>query len=164
MSRTAANSNVRTYVPDEAQDAQIIDFVRALEAAGGETPDIRPALVAADGSRHELPDQMYDALRQVADALANGLGVTVAPRNAMLTTQEAADFLGIARPTLVRLLESGAIPMTKPGRHRFVCLKDLLDYQDSVRTTRRESLESMVADAEEDDLYAATDGPAPSTR
>ena len=107
MARTAASRDVRTYVPDERRDAQIVDFVRALEAAGGSAPDVRPALVSGDGARFELPEAMYDVLRQVADALASGMGVTVAPMNAMLTTQEAADFLGVARPTLVRILERG---------------------------------------------------------
>ena len=48
--------------------------------------------------------------------------------NAMLTTQEAPT-PGIARPTLVRILERGEIPMEKPSRHRFVRLQDLLAYQ-----------------------------------
>ena len=99
MARTSAGSDVRTYMPDDRQDALILDFMRALEAAGGRAPDVRPALVGADGARFELPEAMFDMLRQVAEALASGMGVTVAPMNAMLTTQEAADFLGIARPT-----------------------------------------------------------------
>jgi excisionase family DNA binding protein len=92
------------------------------------------------------------------------MGVNVAPLSAMLTTQEAADYLGISRPTLVRILERHEIPMEKPGRHRFVRLKDLVDYQDRMKEQRRTALEAMVADAEEDDLYAKTDRPAPTTR
>ena len=164
MVKAAASSDVRTYVPDERQDAQILDFIRALEAAGRATPEHRPALVAASGERLELPEAMYAVLRQVADALASGMGVTVAPMNAMLTTQEAADFLGIARPTLVRILERGDIPMEKPNRHRFVRLKDLVEYQAKRRDQTRAALDQMVADAEEDDLYTRTDGPAPTTR
>lgn len=164
MPRTAASSDVKTYVPDDQQDAQIIDFIRALEAAGGTSPGVRPALVAPDGTRLDLPDAMYHVLRQVADALSSGMGVTVAPMNAMLTTQEAADFLGVARPTLVRILERGDLPMERPGRHRFVRLKDLVEYQERLRAERRSALETMVADAEENDLYRMTDRPAPTTR
>lgn len=163
MAKAAASANVRTYVP-EGEDAQILNFTRALEAAGGNAPELRPALVAADGSRAELPDAVYDVLLQVADALSNGMGVTVAPMNAMLTTQEAADFLGIARPTLVRILERGDIPMEKPGRHRFVRLADLIDYQARQRETARRALDDLVDDAEEDSLYSATDGLPPETR
>ena len=164
MARTSAGSDVRTYMPDDRQDALILDFMRALEAAGGRAPDVRPALVGADGARFELPEAMFDMLRQVAEALASGMGVTVAPMNAMLTTQEAADFLGIARPTLVRILERGEIPMEKPGRHRFVRLQDLIAYQSRQRDQTRAALDELVRLAEEDGLYARTDGPAPTTR
>ncbi|MGB7961568.1 MAG: helix-turn-helix domain-containing protein [Propionicimonas sp.] len=164
MARTAASSDVRTYVPDEGQDAQIVDFVRALEAAGRSAAEARPALVGADGARFELPEAMYDVLRQVADSLASGMGVTVAPMNAMLTTQEAADFLGVARPTLVRILERGEIPMEKPGRHRFVRLQDLVAYQARQREQTRSAVDELVRLAEDDGLYSRTDGPAPTTR
>ncbi|MHD0175172.1 excisionase family DNA-binding protein [Corynebacterium diphtheriae] len=48
-----------------------------------------------------------------------GKAITVAPVDQLLTTQEAANFLGISRPTLVRLLEEGALPYerTTGGRH-----------------------------------------------
>ncbi|MFD4405945.1 helix-turn-helix domain-containing protein [Nocardia sp. NPDC058499] len=163
MAKAAASSNVRTYVPG-GEDAQILDFTRALEAVGGNAPELRPVLVAADGSRVELPDAVYDVLRQVADALSNGMGVTVAPMNAMLTTQEAADYLGIARPTLVRILERGDLPMEKPGRHRFVRLADLIEYQALQREQTRGALDDLIDDAEEDSLYTATDGPPAETR
>jgi excisionase family DNA binding protein len=64
--------------------------------------------------------------------MAQGKAVTVAPHNLQLTTQEAADLLGISRPTLVRLLERGDIPLTKPNRHPRVQLIDVLAYQQRV--------------------------------
>lgn len=161
MSRTAARS-MHTYVPDPNHE-ELETFVRIL-AESGIGPAGRPALVAADGTRHVIPESIFGALRQVADALSAGMGVTVAPMNALLTTQQAADFLGMSRPTFVRLLERGAIPMHKPGRHRFVTLEDLVAYQDRITHQRREALDAMVTDAEADDLYSATDGPAPRTR
>jgi len=96
--------------------------------------------------------------------MAAGMSVTVAPLNARLTTQEAADFLGISRPTLVRMLEVGKLPMTKPGRHRFVMLRDLLEFREKERLTRLEALGRMIVAAEEVDLYAKTDGPPRRTR
>jgi excisionase family DNA binding protein len=47
------------------------------------------------------------------------------PRTQRLTTQEAADFLGVSRPTLVKLLEDGKIPFDQPGRHRRILFTSL---------------------------------------
>lgn len=164
MTRTAASPDVRTYVPDEAADPALAGLLRELGALGQEPSTKRPELVGANGERLPLPAAMYDVLRQVAEALSSGMGVTVAPMNARLTTQEAADFLGISRPTLVRMLERHDIPMEKPGRHRFVRLADLVEYQQRQRTQRRTALDRMATEGEADGLYEATDGPPRRTR
>jgi excisionase family DNA binding protein len=82
-----------------------------------------------------VPPELAHALRETVAALAHGEAVTLTPHEALLTTQEAADVLGVSRPTLVRLLESGALPFTKPGTHRRVRLEDVLTYAESHRTT-----------------------------
>lgn len=164
MSRSAASVDAHTYLPDAQHEAEILDFVAALERAGAQVPTQRPAIVEADGHRTEIPAAMVSVLRQVAQALSAGMGVTVAPLNAMLTTQEAADFLGVSRPTLVRVLDRGEIPMQRPGRHRYVRLSDLLDYQQRSRRARRDALDEMVRLSEEMGLYESTDGLPPAMR
>jgi excisionase family DNA binding protein len=157
MTKTAAGPDIHTYVPEETLDPALTAFLRKTAAQA-------PELVGANGERLRLPKAMYDVLRQVAEALSSGMGVTVAPMNARLTTQEAADFLGISRPTLVRMLERGDIPMEKPGRHRFVRLADLVDYQQRQQEHRRAVLDRMAREGEADGLYEATDAPPRRTR
>jgi excisionase family DNA binding protein len=106
-----------------------------------------------DGEVITLPDELYVVLRHAADALLDGFAVTIAPQHRMMTTQEAADLLGISRPTVVRLMENGEIPYLRRGRHRRVMLADLLDYRERTRHNRREALERMVADGEEAGVY-----------
>jgi excisionase family DNA binding protein len=53
--------------------------------------------------------------REVA---ADGNAVAMVPFYAELTIQAAADMLNVSRPHLVKLLESGALPVYKAGRHR----------------------------------------------
>src|SRR5262245_4233015 len=82
--------------------------------------DDHAALVVPDGSQVELPTDVYELLRDVLAALSQGMAITVAPVHTVLTTSQAADLLGISRPTLVRLLEAGEIPYEQPARHRRV--------------------------------------------
>ncbi len=164
MARQAAAVHAQTYVPDRGQEELIQRFSDVLEGMDASPARGAARLVGADGEHVVIPESMFPVLRQVAEALAQGMGVTVAPLNAMLTTQEAADFLGISRPTLVRVLERGEIPFQKPGRHRYVRLVDLMTFQREEQATRRAALEQMVRDAEDMGLYEATEGVPPKMR
>ena len=89
-------------------------------------------------------------------ALSQGMAISIAPHNTMLTTQEAAELLNISRPTLVRLLVDGDIAHTMRGRHRRVLLRDVLGYQERMRTERRQALDQMAAEGEDSGLYEST--------
>ncbi|MGA4506728.1 excisionase family DNA-binding protein [Propionibacteriaceae bacterium G1746] len=139
----------RTVLPPSDLEP-ILDLSKFLEQADG------PAvLVGPDGQQVSLPESVFEVLAQVVGAMRVGRAITVAPVDQSLTTQEAADFLGISRPTLVKVLESGRVPFTRPtgGRHRRVLLKDLMEYQRATRQDRRETLAGMTRDAVEDGLY-----------
>lgn len=92
-------------------------------------------------------------LNDVVAALSQGLAITVAPQHTVLTTSQAADLLGVSRPTLVRLLEDGEIPFDKPGRHRRIRLRDVLAYQQRARRARAAGLDAMVRVSEDAGLY-----------
>src|SRR5690606_19426666 len=59
-------------------------------------PPARARLVGPDGSTIDLPHELYKVLRDVVSALSQGLAISIAPHNTMLTTQEAADLLNIS--------------------------------------------------------------------
>ena len=83
-------------------------------------------------------------------------GVTIVPLATRPTTQEAADFLGISRPTLVKLLESGAMPFETVGRHRRVTLDDLLNYQEKEQARRRTVLAQAARNNQESGVLTLT--------
>jgi excisionase family DNA binding protein len=138
----------RTVLPPEHPED--LTNVLALLAA---RPTGHATLTGPDGTQLELPGEVFEVLREVVAALAQGLAITVAPHQTVLSTSEAAQLLGISRPTLVRLLESGEIPFDKPGRHRRVRLADVLAYQQRSQRRRAALLDQMVADAEDAGLY-----------
>lgn len=164
MGAQAAGTEATTYLPEGTELAKVVDFVAALAGKGVAVPAPRPALVGADGAKLELPESLFEALVQVATAMAHGQAVTVMPRSKLLTTQEAADLLDISRPTLVRLLEAGEVPFEHRGRHRRIRLADLLAYQERMRQQRRESLERMQQEGQAAGLYEATAGGPPPHR
>jgi len=54
-----------------------------------------------------VPGEAAVLLAKVLGFLASGEGVNVLPETAELTTQQAAEFLNVSRPNVVKLLESG---------------------------------------------------------
>jgi excisionase family DNA binding protein len=162
MIARTATTQARTYLPADSERAEAADFVAELARSGTAVPG--PALIVADGTRLEVPEPVFEALVHLATAMARGQGVTVMPLSALLTTQEAADLLGVSRPTLVRLLSEGQIACEHRGSHRRVLLADLLAYQQRMRHERRESLDRMAASGQPAGLYEATSGPVPRTR
>jgi toxin-antitoxin system, antitoxin component, merR family len=132
----------RTYLPEEEVAGRFADIVNAASSQ-----EATPRLVVGDKAV-ELTPGMADVLVRVAQAMQQGLAVTVAPQNTRLTTQEAADMLGISRSTLVRMLEAGEIPFEKVRRHRRLYLSDVLEFQKRQRRAADEALSDMVADAQ----------------
>lgn len=96
-------------------------------------------------------------LKRVVAAISRQRGVTIAPVEQQLTTQQAADLLGISRPTLVKLIKEGKLQSEQPSgsRHRRLRLAEVLEYQRQRRRDRDEALTQLVRDAEEEGLYDA---------
>ncbi|EZP64500.1 DNA binding domain, excisionase family [Micrococcus luteus] len=139
----------RTVLPP-ADLEEMLDLSRFLGAL------TQPAaLLGPDGQTVPLPLEAFNVLREVVEAMQVGKAITVAPVDQMLTTQEAANFLGISRPTLVKLLEGGELAheLTSGGRHRRVRLQDVVQYQEAKRRDRRAALEDLTGSASEAGLY-----------
>jgi excisionase family DNA binding protein len=141
-----------TILPPE----ESLDSLLAL-LTGAEAPST--TLTGPSGEHLVLPPEVFEVLRDVVTAMAQGQAVTIAPVHQRLTTQEAADLLGISRPTLVKLLEDGEMPYEQPGRHRRVLLSDVLAYRQRWSVQSRDALDGMVEIADENDMYELTATP-----
>jgi len=147
----------QTILPDAADSAEVVDLLQVLRDRGHQPPTGRARLVSADGSASRpIPDGLHDILVKALEALASGYAVTIAPQHTTLTTQQAADMLGISRPTLTKLLEEGKIPHERPNSHRRIKLADVLRYQEQRRVERRQLLDQLTAESIALGLYDLT--------
>ncbi|HCT78589.1 MAG TPA: DNA-binding protein [Micromonosporaceae bacterium] len=138
--------------PDDPADHKQLAQLAVLVAEDGE-----PVLVSSSGQSIKLPPAVYEVLMQTVAALHAGRAVTVAPSARRLTTQDAANLLGISRPTLIGLLDAGRIPFEQPGRHRRVRIEDVIAYRDRRRKQRREALQELIRETEDLGLYDDND-------
>ena len=87
----------------------------------------RPVSVRTADGEVELPEEAQAAVGQLLSDLAAG-SVHLVADDRDLTTQEAADLLGLSRTFIVRLIDSGKLSAHMAGTHRRVRSGDALRY------------------------------------
>ncbi|RUT09969.1 excisionase [Dulcicalothrix desertica PCC 7102] len=106
-----------------------------------------------NGEQVVIPESVLIMWHQVVHAMALGQTVSIVPQQQEMTTQEAADFLNVSRPYLIKLLEQGQIPYIKVGSHRRVNLLDLSKYKEERDKTRREGMKEFSKFLQEEGFY-----------
>ena len=121
-----------------------------------------PALIGPNRESIPIPESIFNVLRQVIGYMRQGKGVSVIPVMEELTTQRAANLLGVSRPFLVDLLNRNEIPHHKTGTHRRIYLKDLIECRNKRDGERADILAKMakqaIEDGDYDQVYIAEDG------
>ncbi|MFN0102253.1 MAG: excisionase family DNA-binding protein [Bryobacteraceae bacterium] len=112
-----------------------------------------PAWVSASGERLAVPPTVFEVLRKVVELLAEGKSVTLIPDGQVVTTQRAADLLGMSRPFFVKMLEAGAMAHHRVGNQRRVSLHDVLEFARKRDDERQSALDRLSRQAFECGLY-----------
>jgi excisionase family DNA binding protein len=110
-------------------------------------------LISPDGERIELPASLHDVLMRVVEQMQQGRAVAILPMMEELSTQAAADFLGVSRQFFVRECEAHKLPFHCTGTHRRVLLKDLLDYKKQRDQGRRQAIIDIARQSEDEGDY-----------
>lgn len=129
-----------------ATDAELAtEASRALSA----TEETKLTVCLENGKQLALPEAATRLLRHILTEMSLGNAVTIFPIHAELTTQEAADYLNVSRPYLVKLLEAKSIPHHKVGTHRRIKFSALESYRKSAEEERKAAMEALAAQAQE---------------
>jgi excisionase family DNA binding protein len=112
-----------------------------------------PTLISPAGERIELPGTVVEVLRTAVEFMSQGQTVTLIPDNRAITTQRAADILGMSRPFFIKQLESGIMAHHRIGNQRRVYLRDVLEFAKRRDKERLAALDLLARDAFEAGLY-----------
>lgn len=110
---------------------------RQLEAAVRSSGDGGATVTVGTTDPVDLPPDSLKTLHKVVHALAAG-------GDPLLTTTEAADFLGVSRPYLTRLLKTGKLPYRKKGNRHLVPASALERFK-AERDRRLDELDTLAA-------------------
>jgi excisionase family DNA binding protein len=111
------------------------------------------SLVSDSGESIELPAAIYKVLKRIVELMAEGKAVTLVPDNQVVTTQRAADILGMSRPFFIKLLETGVMAHHRIGNQRRVYLRDVLQFAHKRDKEREAALNRLSRHAFETGLY-----------
>lgn len=145
---STATAEVVNPVPTDADElAKVLSFIEAHEARHGA---LEPAFLLSGAGEHdrvELTEQLHEILKRVVLALSHGQSISILTRDQEISTQQAAEILGLSRPTVVRLIEDGELHAHVPGAvRRKLRLADVLAYREELRERRNRFITESSAE------------------
>jgi excisionase family DNA binding protein len=108
--------------------------------------------LTTDNGEHpsvEVPPAALKLIGQLLGAMSEGRSITLMPANREFTTVEAAHFLNVSRPFVIKEIEEGRLPHRMVGTHRRVGFEDLVAYANKMREKQGSALERMADNAHE---------------
>jgi hypothetical protein len=138
-------------MPSRPEVFLLTDADRDLMADG-------PALVAPDGTRHDIPPKVYEVMKFVEEALRQGYALQITPRRHELPVDEAADAIEMSPDELRVYVAQGEIPFRSSEYVDWVRLADVLSFNRRLNKERRQVLDEMLSESVYDD-----DDDAPSS-
>lgn len=124
---------------------------RSIMAALDHSRAAKFILTSDDGSEPSiaLPPSALKLIGQLLGAMSQGGPVVFMPQKQELTTIEAANFLSVSRPFVIKEIERGNLRCRMVGSHRRIAFDDLIAYADGLGQRRHDALERMADNARE---------------
>lgn len=92
----------------------------------------------------ELPAQALRAIADLLGLMGQQQPIMLIPQKHELTTQEAASFLNVSRPYVIKLIADGDLTCRKVGRHRRLEFQELLRFQALQQQKSEDALQRLT--------------------
>ncbi len=102
--------------------------------------------ILVNGVRIQVPAQLNAAVRRAIEAAAQPL-----PKE--MTTTQAADFLDVSRPFVIKLIKRGELPRRMVGKHRRIPSDALMKYREKMFERAKAAADEMTRISQEMGLY-----------
>jgi excisionase family DNA binding protein len=133
---------------------------RKVSSAGTATPATAQANdrveILVNGVRIEVSPVLEAAVRRACEVASK-------PVPAEMTTTQAADFLDVSRPFVIKLINRGELPCRMVGKHRRIPTDALRKYRENMLRCAAEAATEMTRLSQEMGLYDL-EGPPPKAR
>lgn len=127
--------------------AKVVSFIESHEARHGSDDPAFFLSSSNEDDRVELTEQLHEIFKRVVHALSEGQTISILARDEEISTQQAAEILGLSRPTVVRLIEDGELHAHVPGKvRRKLRLADVLAYRETLRDRRNRFITETAAE------------------
>lgn len=102
-----------------------------------------------DAPKVSVPPKVLQVLGRALGLMAQRQPILLMPQKQELSTVEAANFLNVSRPFVIKEIEAGRLPHRKVGTHRRVLYEDLVEYARKMRAEQEAALDRMADNARE---------------
>lgn len=149
-----ASGKVKEVVPPPLSEKEL-EMARVAQRCIMEALDrSRAAAITLTTDKGDLPSvqvppQALKSIGQLLGALSEGRPITLMPSKQEFSTVEAANFLNVSRPFVVKEIDEGRLPYRMVGTHRRVAFEDLLAYARRMHENQAAALERMADNARE---------------
>jgi excisionase family DNA binding protein len=92
----------------------------------------------------ELPPQALRAIADLLGLMGQQQPIMIIPQKHELTTQEAAGFLNVSRPYVIKQIEDGSLKCRKVGRHRRIEFQELMRFQKAQQQKSEDALQRLT--------------------
>ena len=97
----------------------------------------------------QVPPQILRVLGQTLGLMARHQPIVLVPEKQELSTVEAANFLNVSRPFVIKEIQAGRLIHRMVGTHRRIRFADLMDYTKTMRAQQQAALDKKAENERE---------------